>query len=171
MTTGIKAKQIGRLLLHPYVTLASRVALGGVFIFAGITKLPDLSTLIWKINQYHILPPSLATAYGYVLPPLEIALGIFLVLGLFLRVSSSVSGLVVLSFIIAHITAMARGLVINTCGCFGEAVPLASAHSLLIDFGFLLLVLQILFHRGGFLSLGPWLSSKARAEEESGDGS
>lgn len=161
----INTKRISSILTHRYLTLATRAVMGGVFIFAGITKLPDLDILIWEIGQYHILPHSLATAYGYLLPPLEIALGILLVLGLFLRASASVSGLVVLSFIIAHITAMARGLVINTCGCFGGAVPLASVDSLLIDFGLLLLVLQILFHRGEFLSLSYWLSSKARAEE------
>lgn len=171
MTTVMKAKQIGRLLLHPYLTLATRATLGGVFIFSGITKLPDPNTLIWEINQYHILPHSLATAYGYILPPLELALGIFLVVGLFLRVSASVSGLLVLSFIIAHITAMAQGLEINYCGCFGTAVPLAAVDSLLIDFGLLVLVLQILFHRGEFLSLGPWLSSKAESGEKSGAGS
>ncbi|MBE0415371.1 MAG: DoxX family membrane protein [Dehalococcoidia bacterium] len=167
----VRAKQIGRRLLHPYVTLASRLALGGVFIFAGVAKLPYIETLIWEISHYHILPHSLATAYGYILPPLELALGIFLVVGLFLRISASVSGLLVLSFVIAHITAMARGLEINYCGCFGTAVPLASADSMLLGFGLLALAVQILFHRGEFLSLGHWLSSKAEAEEESGEGS
>jgi uncharacterized membrane protein YphA (DoxX/SURF4 family) len=167
MTIGIRAKRIGPILTHRYLTLATRATLGSVFIFSGITKLPDLNTLIWEINQYHILPNSLATAFGYVLPPLELTLGIFLIAGLFLRVSASVSGLLVLSFIIAHITAMARGLEINYCGCFGAAVPLASVDSLLIDFGLLVLVLQIILHRGEFLSLGHWLASKARTEEES----
>jgi uncharacterized membrane protein YphA (DoxX/SURF4 family) len=157
----INAKRIGPILTHRYLTLATRATLGGVFIFSGIAKLPDPNTLIWEINQYHILPHSLATAYGYILSPLELALGIFLVVGLFLRVSASVSGLLVLSFIIAHITAMARGLEINYCGCFGAAVPLTSVDSLLIDFGLLVLVLQILFHRGDFLSLGHWFSHRA----------
>ena len=161
---AIRAKQIGRLLLHPYVTLASRLALGGVFIFAGVAKLPYLSTFIGEINQYHILPHNLATAYGYVLPPLEIALGALLVLGLFLRTSASVSGLVVLSFVIAKITALARGLDIGICGCFGPAIPLLSVQSLAIDFVLLILVFQILFHRGEFLSLGSWISSKVKAE-------
>jgi len=165
------AKRAVGVLLHPYLTLVTRATLGGVFIFSGITKLPDPNTFIWEINQYYILPHSLATAYGYILPPLELALGIFLVVGLFLRISASVSGLLVLSFIIAHITAMARGLEINYCRCFGTAVPLASIDSLLIDFGLLVLALQILFHRGEFLSLGPWLSSKAQTKEESGVGS
>jgi len=170
MTTGVWAKQAGRLLLHPRLTLTSRIALGGVFIFAGVAKVNYPATLVWEINQYHILPHSLATAYGYVLPTLEIVLGILLVLGLFLRISASVSGLVVLSFTIAKITALARGLGIDICGCFGSAVPLLSVHSLVIDFVLLTLALQILFHRGELLSLGAWFSAKMKSRKELGDG-
>jgi len=166
-----RGKHIGRLLLHPYLTLASRVALGGVLIFAGIAKLPYPSTLIWEINQYPILPHRLATVYGFVLPPLEIALGILLVMGLFLRINASVSGLVVLSFAIAKITALVRGLDIGICGCFGPAVPLLTSQSLALEFVLLTLAFQILFHRGEFLSLGHWLSRKAELKEESGEGS
>lgn len=168
VTTGIAAKRVGQVLSHRYLTLATRIGLGGVFIFAGAAKLGYVDTLIWEINQYHILPHSLATIYGHVLPPLEIALGFLLVVGLFLRSSASVSGLVVLSFIIAKITALTRGLGISICPCFGPAVPLLMVHSLAIDFVLLALAFQILFHRGEFLSLGPWLSSKAETEEESG---
>jgi len=161
-----RVKNIGRLLLHPYLALVSRMSLAGVFIFAGIAKLHYIDTLIWEIDQYHILPHSLATAYGHVLPSLEIALGILLVVGIFLRISASVSALVVLSFIIAKIIALVRGLDIGICGCFGSAVTLLSVHSLAIDFVLLALALQILFHRGEFLSLGAWLSAKARSGEE-----
>jgi len=158
---SISAAGAGRILRHPYLTLASRVGLGGVFIFAGVAKLAYLQTLVWEIEQYHILPHSLATAYGYALPPLEIALGVLLVLGLFLKFSASVSALVVLSFTIAKIVALARGLDISICGCFGPAVPLLSIYSLAIDFVLFAFAFQILFHKGEFLALGPWLSQKA----------
>jgi len=158
-------KQGGRLLSHPYLTLGSRIFLGGVFIFAGMAKQPYIATLIGEINQYHILPRSLATAYGYVLPPLEIALGAFLILGIFLRASASVSGLMVLSFAIAKCYALARGLDIEMCSCFGPAVPLLSVHSLAIDFVLLALALQIAFHRGQFLSLGGWLSHRIKSRQ------
>lgn len=153
-------------LRHRYLTLASRLALGGVFIFAGVAKLPYTDTLIWEINQYNMLPHQLATAYGYVLPPLEIALGIFLVVGLFLRVGATISGLVVLSFAIAKIQALTRGLDIDICPCFGPAVPLLTAYSLAIDFALLAMAAQIFFHRGDFLALSPWFSQKAAELDE-----
>jgi len=148
-------------LRHRYLALASRLALGGAFIFAGAFKLGYIETLIWEINQYNMIPHQLATAYGYVLPPLEIALGVFLVLGLFLRVSAAVSGLVVLSFAIAKIQAITRGLDIDICPCFGPAVPLLTAYSLALDVVLLALAVQIFYHRGDFLALGPWFSRKA----------
>jgi len=153
--------RIGTFITHPYLTLASRIAVGGVFIFAGVAKLPYIDSLIREINQYQILPSGLATAYGHVLPSLEIAVGILLVVGLFLRVSASLSGLVVLSFTVAKVTALARGLDIAICTCLGPAVPLLAVHSLAIDFVLLVLATQILLHRGKFLALGPWLSQKA----------
>lgn len=153
-------KHIGRLLLHPYFTLLSRVAVGGVLIFTGIVKLPHIDLLIWEIYQYHILSSSLATVYGYALPPLEILLGTLLVLGIRLRVSASLGGLLVLSFVIAKIAAFARGLDINICPCFGPAVPLLAVHSLVIDFVLLALVLQLVLHRGEFLSIDALFSAK-----------
>jgi uncharacterized membrane protein YphA (DoxX/SURF4 family) len=156
-------------LLHRYLALASRIALGGVFIFAGAVKLGYIETLIWEINQYNMLPHQLATAYGYVLPPLEIALGIFLVVGLLLRVSSAVSGLVVLSFTVAKITAIARGLDIDICPCFGPAVPLLTAYSLALDVVLLALAVQIFYHHGEFLSLGSWFSQKAAELDDQED--
>jgi len=161
MIKASAVSRIGAFLTHPYLTLATRLGLGGLWIFAGVVKLYHVDDLIWEINKYHILPSGLATVYGHVLPPLEIALGVLLVVGLFLRVSASVSGLVVLSFVIAKITALARGLNITICGCLGPAVPLLAVHSLVLDFVLLAMVVQIFFHRGEFLALGPWLSQKA----------
>ena len=105
-----------------------------------------------------MLPSVLATAYGHVLPYLEIVLGAFLILGLFLKFSSAVSGLVVLSWAIAKIQAMIRGLDIDSCGCLGSNLHLLVEQSLVIDVVLLLLAAQIFFHHGEFLTLGPWLS-------------
>ena len=161
-----RSKRIGRFLLHPYFTLLSRVVLGGVLVFAGIAKIQHVDTLIWEINQYRILPDSLTTVYGYTLPPLEIVLGVFLLLGIWLKISASLSGLVVLSFTIAKIAAFARGLDIDICPCFGPAVPLLAVHSLAIDFVLLALALQLLLHRGEFLSVDALFSTRKYSIDE-----
>ena len=155
-----------RFLLHPYFTLFSRVALGGVFIFAGIAKIPHTDTLIWEIEQYHILPSNLARVYGQVLPPVEIVLGAFLLFGIWLKISASLGGLLVLSFIIAKITAFAQGLDIDICPCFGPAVPLLVTHTLAIDFVLLALALQLLLSRTRFLSVDALFLGKAQSDDK-----
>lgn len=146
-------RNIRRYLLHPYFTLFSRAVLGGILIFAGVVKLPHVDTLLWEIAQYDILPYSLVSVYSHALPPLEIALGSLLVLGVLLKLSASLSGLMVLSFAIAKISALVRGLDIDICPCFGPAMPLLAVHSLAIDFGLLALALQIVLFGSRFLSV------------------
>lgn len=133
-----------------------------MFIFAGATKVGNIDGLIIAINEYDMLPQQLATAYAHVLPYLEIVIGVLLVLGLFLRVSAAASGLVVLSFSIAKIQAIARGLDIDSCGCLGPTLHVFVGQSLAIDFLLLAMAVQIFFRQGDFLALGPRFSTVAR---------
>jgi uncharacterized membrane protein YphA (DoxX/SURF4 family) len=156
----------GQVLRHPYLTLATRLALGGMFIFAGAAKLGQLAEFATLVEAYRILPHSLAQIYGFTIPGVEVAVGIFLVAGLFLRLSASVSILATISFIIAKSVALSRGMNL-TCGCFGETAVMLSSQTLALDFVLLALGFQILFRKGEFLALGPWLSSKGAESGES----
>jgi len=51
-------------------------------------KIHSISALVNEINQYQILPPALASLYGHVLPYAEIIIGILLVLGIVLRITT-----------------------------------------------------------------------------------
>ena len=146
--------------IKKYLTLMSRIVLGGIMLFAGIVKLPNIDTLIWEIEQYQILPTSMAVAYGYILPPLEIILGILLISGIYIRFTAIGSTLVVLSFTIAKVSALVRGLDIDVCPCFGPAVPLLLLNSLAIDFVMLALEVPLLIIRKEYLSIGAWLSAR-----------
>ncbi|HEY82980.1 MAG TPA: hypothetical protein G4O01_06810 [Dehalococcoidia bacterium] len=139
--------------LRPYFTLFSRAALGGILLFAGIVKLPHVDTLLWEVVQYDLLPYGPVSIYSHALPPVEIALGSFLILGVLLKLSASLSGLLVLSFAIAKISALVRGLDIEVCPCFGPAVPLLAVHSLAIDLVMLALALQIVIFGSRFFSI------------------
>lgn len=163
-------RRTGQILSHPYLTLATRLALGGIFLFAGVAKLSGLAEFVNLVEEYMILPDTLTQTFAFLLPGVEIALGLLLVLGIFLRSSASVSILVIISFIAAKSFALYKGLEIP-CGCFGPigGIPLQlSSVSLALDVVLLALGFQILFHRGEFLALGPWLRQKAAgiAEEE-----
>jgi uncharacterized membrane protein YphA (DoxX/SURF4 family) len=152
--------EVGQVLSHRYLTLATRFVLGGVFFFAGVAKLGQLPDFVQLVYQYDIFPwYSLAQVYGYALPFVEVAIGAFLILGLLLRISSVVSILIVVSFIVAKSVALARGMNIG-CGCFGEAAVMLVSQSLIVDFFDLSMSIQILFHRGELLALGPWLKQR-----------
>ena len=159
------------ILRHSYFALFSRIMLGGIFVVAGAAKIPHIvpkqgSSLFEEMMQYQLLPHQLATAYAYVLPPLEVLIGILLIVGIFQKTSSALGGLITLSFIIAKVLALIRGLHITICGCFGSLVPLLSTQSLALDFVMLAMAAQIFFHRGDFLALGPWVKSIADRSKE-----
>jgi uncharacterized repeat protein (TIGR02543 family) len=138
-----------------YTSLVFRLVLGGIFIFAGFAKIHTINALISEIDQYKILPPVLGSLYGHVLPYLEIITGMLLVLGIVLRITAGIASLMLISFTVSKIAALAMHLNIQTCNCFGLARPLLSNQSLAIDIVMLLLAAQIIVFRNELLSI-PW---------------
>jgi len=108
-------------LTGPYPTLVSRLVLGGILFLAGLSKLGVPETMRQSILAYEIaLPSSLVSFMATALPILEVGLGIWLIVGLFIRFSAIVSVVFMAIFTIAITQAWLRGLNID-CGCFGGA--------------------------------------------------
>ena len=97
---------------------AARLVVGGVWIVAGLLKLPDPAENVRAVRAYQLLPEVIVPTVGYVLPILELLVGICLVLGLLTRVSGIISSVLLVAFIVGIASAWARGLEIE-CGCFG----------------------------------------------------
>jgi hypothetical protein len=96
-----------------------RLALGGVFLAAGLLKIGHAADLAASIAAFRIgLPPPLVAIIALALPPFEILLGIYLVIGLGLRYSALVAG-----FVLALFAGVVASLVVRhipaPCGCFG----------------------------------------------------
>ena len=102
----------------PWLGLLCRLILGGVLLVAGLLKYQHLDKSQMAVRAYELLPISLANFLGIILPFLEIAIGILLIIGAAVRVSAVISGLLMLAFSIGIAQAWARGLSID-CGCFG----------------------------------------------------
>jgi putative oxidoreductase len=97
-----------------------RIALGGLFIFAGATKAYDPGAFAIEIQRYNLipwLPGALAAVY---LPWLEIVVGSLLVVKRFERGALLLITCLLLVFTFALASATVRGLGID-CGCFGKA--------------------------------------------------
>ena len=96
-----------------------RLVLAGVLLVAGGAKFFEGGYAAQRaINAYKVFPPSWAPFLGYALPGLEILLGLLLVAGIFIRISSIITAVLMVGFIAGIISVWVRGYSID-CGCFG----------------------------------------------------
>ena len=104
----------------PYLILFARLALGGILILGGIGKLLDARNSADAVAaQVPFLPKALAGPAASMLPWIEIALGVLLVLGLgLLPVGLAASALMV--FFTAIVTRDVLQNKRTTCSCFGR---------------------------------------------------
>ena len=143
------------LLRGSYATLVSRLVLGGVFLVAGATKIPDPGGLAASIRAYELpLPEWFVSLSAHALPYLEVMFGLYLLVGLFTKVSAwATTGLTVL-FLLALLQGALRGLEID-CGCFGSSAGETSDHWLAAarDVGLLVLGLHLALAPAGRFSV------------------
>ena len=144
------------LLASSYLSLASRLVLGGTFLYAGAAKVLDAGGLAASIRSYGLgLPEWFVTLSAYSLPPFEVLLGVYLLVGLFTRTSAWTANGLMLLFIVALAQGAFRGLEID-CGCFGSASG-GEAPSLWVDaardLGLLAMGLQLAFSAPGKFSV------------------
>lgn len=107
-----------------WVGLVARVVVAVVWLVASLLKLPYLEASVLAVRGYDILPFEVAVVVGYILPVVELILGLLLLLGLFTRPAAVLSALIRIAFVIGIAQAWARGIAID-CGCFGGGGAIA----------------------------------------------
>lgn len=107
-----------------WVGLACRLVLGGVLVVAGALKVTNLESSVLAVRGYQLLPYEVALVVGYMLPLLEIIVGLLLIAGLLTRFAGAIGALLMVAFIIGISSAWARGISID-CGCFGGGGEIA----------------------------------------------
>ena len=142
-------------LIQPWLTLLARLILGGVLLAAGGLKIGNLQKSAMSVRAYELLPIDLANFFGYVLPWIEIGMGLLLIVGAVVSIMGLLGALIMLAFVVAIAQAWARGLSID-CGCFGgggEIDPEETKYlsTILRDLGFFLLGVYLYhFPKGRF---------------------
>jgi len=96
---------------------SARLILGGVFIYASIDKIAYPKEFASIVMKYQILPEKLAIYFAFLLPWVELFLGIFIILGFFVRESAISLSFLVMIFMIAILIRSLAGPIGN-CGCF-----------------------------------------------------
>jgi putative oxidoreductase len=108
---------ITRLLTHPYLALAFRLYLGGVFIYASVYKIGYTGEFAENIASYQIVPFWAINLLAIVMPWAELICGTLVVFGVRSKAAVlMIAGMLAL-FITAIFLSLVRGIPIG-CGCF-----------------------------------------------------
>lgn len=137
-----------RIIDNDYLTMAVRLFVGLIFIYASYYKIIQPAEFAKSIWYYHMVPGNFINIAALIMPWVELLCGLGLILGIYYRGSALLVNIMVVVFIIALSSAVARGLSID-CGCFkASAASTDSAkETLWRDIGLIILTLQLLFSR------------------------
>lgn len=107
------------------IVLVLRLLLGVVFVYAAYTKLRQ-SWLLFalSIDSFQLLPEWAVFTLARTLPWLELALGVLLIAGAWLRYLSVCAAAILGLFFTVMVVSYFRGAGID-CGCFGVGEPLS----------------------------------------------
>lgn len=132
-------QKISMILFH-----GARIMMGIVFIYASYDKILHPAAFAKIIHNYQILPDELINLSAIFLPWLELAIGSFLIIGIWLPGSVFISNILLIIFFSALMYNRSRGLDIS-CGCFStsESVTPESALYLLRDFSFVIIAVYL----------------------------
>jgi putative oxidoreductase len=138
-----------RLILdNDFLTLASRLIIGAVFIYASVYKIIDPGLFARAIWYYHLVPGMLINLMALILPWLELLVGLALVFGFLYRGAVVWVNIMMVVFIVALTATIVMGIDID-CGCFkaSQSATEPAWNSLLFDIALLVFTLQLFLSR------------------------
>ncbi len=97
--------------------IAIRIVIGITFIWASVDKIFHPAEFAINIYNYRMLPYWAINLMAIIMPWLELMCGTLMIVGPLWRGSAFMIGVMLVVFIVALSSAIARGLDIN-CGCF-----------------------------------------------------
>jgi len=133
---------------NDYLTVFSRLIIGGMYLAASFYKIIEPASFAKSIWQYHLVPGSLINLMALILPWLEALIGLAIVFGLAYRGAIWWANLLLVVFIVALASSIVRGIDID-CGCFkaGQSATGPAWQSLLFDLVVMLLAVQLWLSR------------------------
>ncbi|MFL2435540.1 MAG: MauE/DoxX family redox-associated membrane protein [Verrucomicrobiales bacterium] len=100
------------------IELLFRIIVGGIFFYAGFLKINDLQLFELSIRNYQILNDPWVGILAMTLPPLEIILGISILIKFLYQGALLIACMTMSVFIASLLSLLARNIDIN-CGCLG----------------------------------------------------
>jgi hypothetical protein len=111
---------------------------------AAVPKIVDLQGFYLSVDNYQILPEAVVPFFAIFLVSLELTVGLFLVLRVYVKESAFITVVLNIVFIIALTLVIVRGIDIS-CGCFSKNGSSVSIHQIIRDLFFIFLANIILF--------------------------
>ncbi len=125
------------------IVLFARILIGGILIYASISKIIDPVVFARAIGNYHLIPFGLENSMAIVLPWVELIVGICLILGIFIDGAAFLVIAMMIVFIIAITYAILSGYNIE-CGCGLKPGELVGIRKIIEDLTYLILAWMIL---------------------------
>jgi uncharacterized membrane protein YphA (DoxX/SURF4 family) len=108
-----------------WILLVLRIGMGLMFVYAAWTKLREpWIQVAMTVEAYQLLPPWAVEVVARTLPWGELLLGVWLLVGKWLRLASLASTGLLLAFIVVLTRSYLKGMQID-CGCFGDGDPIS----------------------------------------------
>src|SRR5689334_6909540 len=100
-----------RIRMDDLVVLVTRLAVGGVLLYAGFMKATGpAAEFAAVLEAYKLFPPSLLTPIATMLPYVEMWVGLFFLAGLHTRLAAVASTILFACFLTTILAAMSRGI-------------------------------------------------------------
>ncbi|MDY0269882.1 MauE/DoxX family redox-associated membrane protein [Trichloromonas sp.] len=134
-----------------YVYHFCRLALGGVYLYAGVVKSADVVTFARDVANYQLLPYAWNYLAAATLPYVETVAALLLLFNRKVRPAALILTSLTLVFMVALVTVLVRGLDID-CGCFNPSQGHTSAGIALLRDAFLLFPAIVTLRLSGRMS-------------------
>lgn len=132
------------------VGTGARLGLAAVWLTSGTVKVVDPDQTYVAVRAYDVLPRAGVEVVATVLPFLELALGLLLLVGIGTRLVAGAAVVLLGVFVAGVAQAWARGLSID-CGCFGGGGAVAPAATAYVG---------EIVRDVAFVALGAWLLAR-----------
>jgi uncharacterized membrane protein YphA (DoxX/SURF4 family) len=115
-----------KLLSNDYLTLACRLFLGGIFIYASLDKIAHPDQFARIIYNYHLLPGYSVNLAALIMPVAEFVAGVCVITGTLYTGARNFLVIMLLVFMVAIGINVIRGVDLE-CGCFTVSSQAKSA--------------------------------------------
>jgi len=118
---------VSGVIAHPRVQLALRLLLGAIFVYASLDKIASPAGFAKAVYQWQVGGPVLSNLVAVTLPWVELLAGLLLIVGVWRREAALVVACMLVVFLAAAASVLARGIDVENCGCVSLASQAAGA--------------------------------------------